>query len=45
MGRDDGIWPVELQDPDAFKRRGEIRDLMNAQATRPLTAISSRSRI
>jgi glycosidase len=31
MGRDDGVWPVELQDPDAFKRRGEIRDLMKAQ--------------
>ena len=23
---DDAIWPVELQSPDAFKRRGQIRD-------------------
>ncbi|TCV90868.1 alpha-amylase family glycosyl hydrolase [Sulfurirhabdus autotrophica] len=23
---DDAIWPVELQTPDAFKRRGQIRD-------------------
>ncbi|KIH78070.1 Glycosidase [Geoalkalibacter ferrihydriticus] len=24
--RDDAIWPVELQDPDLFKRKGEIVD-------------------
>jgi glycosidase len=30
LGPDDGVWPVELQNPDAYKRRGEIRDLMNA---------------
>ena len=29
LGPDDGVWPIELQDPDAYKRRGEIRDLMN----------------
>ena len=23
---DDAVWPVELQSPDAFKRRGQIRD-------------------
>lgn len=23
---DDGVWPTELQQPDAFKRHGEIRD-------------------
>ena len=29
-GPDDAIWPVELQDPDAFKRRGQIRDFKTA---------------
>jgi len=29
LGADDGVWPVELQDPDAYKRRGEIRNLMH----------------
>ena len=24
---DDAVWPIELQDPDAFKRKGSIRDL------------------
>jgi len=27
---DDAIWPLELQDPDAFKRKGHIRDMMGA---------------
>jgi glycosidase len=30
-GADDAIWPVELQDPSSFKRKGSIRDLMKAQ--------------
>lgn len=25
LQRDDAVWPQELQDPDAFKRKGEIR--------------------
>lgn len=25
--RDDAVWPIELQHPDAFKRKGAIRDL------------------
>jgi glycosidase len=29
-GRDDAIWPVELQDPGAFRRRGQIRDFKTA---------------
>ncbi len=29
LGPDDGVWPVEFQDPDAYKRRGEIRNLMS----------------
>jgi glycosidase len=29
-GPDDAIWPRELQDPDAFKRRGQIRDFRTA---------------
>jgi glycosidase len=29
-GPDDAVWPVELQDPDAFKRRGHIRDFKTA---------------
>lgn len=29
LGADDGVWPVELQDPEAYKRRGSIRNLMN----------------
>ena len=27
LERDDAVWPVELQHPDCFKRRGSIRDL------------------
>jgi glycosidase len=30
LTRDDAVWPVELQDPDCFKRKGSIRDLMAA---------------
>jgi glycosidase len=30
IGPDDAIWPRELQDPDAFKRKGSIRDLTRA---------------
>ena len=30
MGIDDGVWPIELQDPDVYKRRGYIRDMSNA---------------
>jgi glycosidase len=30
IGRDDAIWPIELQDPSAFKRKGAIRDLSTA---------------
>ncbi|MDP1682236.1 MAG: alpha-amylase family glycosyl hydrolase [Burkholderiales bacterium] len=26
FGQDDAIWPIELQTPAAFKRRGQIRD-------------------
>jgi glycosidase len=26
LGRDDAVWPVELQSPEAFKRRGQIRN-------------------
>lgn len=29
-GPDDAVWPVELQDPDAFKRKGHIRDFATA---------------
>ena len=29
LGADDGVWPVELQDPEAYKRRGSIRNLMS----------------
>jgi glycosidase len=25
----DAVWPVELQDPECYKRRGQIRDLSN----------------
>lgn len=34
LQRDDGVWPQELQDPDAFKRKGEIRDWDNDQEAR-----------
>ncbi|MDP9174118.1 MAG: alpha-amylase family glycosyl hydrolase [Planctomycetota bacterium] len=27
LSREDAVWPVELQDPDCFSRRGSIRDL------------------
>src|SRR5690606_35082712 len=30
LGRDDAVWPVELQDPDLFRRKGEIRDFAQA---------------
>jgi glycosidase len=30
VGPDDGVWPIELQDPDCFSRRGSIRDLGGA---------------
>lgn len=30
LGPDDGVWPIELQDPAAFKRKGSIRDLGSA---------------
>jgi glycosidase len=30
LGPDDAIWPVELQDPDCFTRKGAIRDMANA---------------
>ncbi|MEO6436744.1 MAG: alpha-amylase family glycosyl hydrolase [Tepidisphaeraceae bacterium] len=30
LGADDGVWPIELQDPEAYKRRGEIRDMGSA---------------
>jgi glycosidase len=26
LGRDDGVWPVELQHPEAFKRMGRMHD-------------------
>jgi len=26
LQRDDGVWPQELQDPEVFKRKGEIRN-------------------
>ncbi len=28
--KDDAVWPVELQSPDAYKRRGEIRNWSNS---------------
>ena len=27
LGPDDGVWPIELQHPDVYKRRGQIRNL------------------
>jgi glycosidase len=30
LGPDDAIWPVEFQDPNAFKRRGSITNLTGA---------------
>jgi glycosidase len=30
LGADDGVWPVEFQNPDWYKRRGYIRDFTNA---------------
>jgi glycosidase len=30
LGPDDAIWPIELQDPAAFRRKGSIRDLAKA---------------
>jgi glycosidase len=30
LTEDDAIWPVELQNPDAFKRKGSIRDIARA---------------
>lgn len=26
LQRDDAVWPIEIQDPEAFKRKGEIRN-------------------
>lgn len=26
LQKDNAIWPLELQDPDCYKRRGEITD-------------------
>lgn len=34
LQNDDAVWPRELQTPDAFKRRGEIRDWMDAAQAR-----------
>ncbi len=31
LSRDDAIWPVEFQRPEAFKRRGSIRDLSSTE--------------
>ncbi len=31
---DDAVWPVELQNPEAFKRQGEIRNWWNEQEAR-----------
>lgn len=31
LGPDDGVWPLELQDPDVYARRGYIRDFNSAQ--------------
>ena len=46
FGPDDAIWPVELQDPGAFKRRGSITNLVTARpAKKPSAAISFRSKI
>lgn len=30
MQEDDAVWPVELQHPDCYRRRGRIRDFTNA---------------
>jgi len=30
LGPDDGVWPVELQDIEVYKRRGYIRDMSSA---------------
>lgn len=30
LGPGDGIWPIELQDPDCFKRKGSIGDMAKA---------------
>ncbi|HEX4125152.1 MAG TPA: alpha-amylase family glycosyl hydrolase [Tepidisphaeraceae bacterium] len=30
LGPDDAIWPIELQDPDCFNRKGSIHDMGNA---------------
>lgn len=32
--RDDAVWPAELQDPEAFKRKGEIRNWDDATEAR-----------
>lgn len=29
LGEDDAVWPVEFQNPEWYKRRGEINDWMN----------------
>jgi glycosidase len=30
LGADDAVWPIELQDPDCFSRRGSIRNISSA---------------
>ncbi len=30
LDADDGVWPIELQDPEIYKRRGYIRDFTSA---------------
>lgn len=34
MQLDDAVWPVELQDPEVFKRKGEIRNWWRADEAR-----------
>lgn len=34
LQRDDAVWPVELQDPENFKRQGEIRNWYDAVEAR-----------
>jgi glycosidase len=38
LGPDDGVWPVELQDPECFKRKGSVRDLSKADIDEILNA-------
>lgn len=32
LGSDDAVWPIELQSPDCYQRKGRIRDMGNASA-------------